>query len=51
MNVQSPYWPGQIPNPQQPLSSGLRMAFAADQQLPPDLLRLLNRLERGVAAG
>jgi hypothetical protein len=45
MNVQSSCWPGQIPNPQQPLSNGLRAVYEAQQQLPSDLSQLLAKLE------
>ena len=47
MNVQAPCWAGQIPNPQLPLSTGLRGAYEAEQQVPAELRHLLQRLERG----
>lgn len=49
MNVEPHRWTGQVPNPQQPLSAGLRAAFGADLQLPVDMRRLLSLLDRPVA--
>jgi hypothetical protein len=50
MNVEAPGWAGQVPNPQQPLSVGLRAAFATSPDLPPVLQRLLSRLEGAFSA-
>ena len=46
MNVEQTSWAGQVPNPQQPLSSGLRGVYAVQHQLPAELLRLLGILDR-----
>ncbi len=49
MNVEVSGWAGQVPNPQVPLSIGLRAAFQAERLLPLELRRLLNRLDASVA--
>ena len=43
MNVQSPPWASFFPKSREPLSSGLRSAYATHETLPPDIETLLNR--------
>lgn len=50
MNVEASTWAGQVPNPQQPLSVGLRAAYVVEHLLPNELRRLLGRLDQAVAA-
>jgi hypothetical protein len=49
MNVEPNYWAGQVPNPQQPLSSGLRAVFWVEHLLPAELRRLLVQLDQAAA--
>lgn len=46
MNVESPAWASLFPNARMPLSAGLRRAFGPAKPLPPELEKLLNKLER-----
>ena len=49
MNVEVSGWASQVPNPQMPLSVGLRAAFKAERLLPLELRRLLSRLDAAVS--
>ena len=49
MNVEPSSWASQVPNPQKPLSTGLRRAFAAELRLPAEMLRLLRLLDHPIA--
>jgi len=48
MNVSSPDWARFLPT-RQPLTSGLRVAFHPERDLPSEFQKLLQRLERGAS--